>query len=187
VTSRAALIAGLVGLGQIVLLIGYVAATGTQVLSVRHALLPVVWITLSVWLVLTLREEARSFSGSAAAIGVTYFFVLAAISGVIGLSGGATGTVLVWATPGWGPIVVYGGPLLSVVVIPFEVVGYLALSYGIYRAVRVSSNSAAVGLVGLFSCVGCAFSLIAGIVGFVDGTTVAFQPGGIDYELATVV
>lgn len=174
---------------QIVLLFVYIYGTGTEVTSTGHVLLPILWITLGVWMVMYLRAYGYRSGRSrfALALGVVYFGILAAIGGVVDISSTTSGFRIAWATPGWGPIVFYSLGPLQLVAVPFEIVGYVALSYGVYRAVASSSKGALAGLFGLFTCVGCVLPLVAAIGGFFGGAATALQPGEMTYSLATVI
>lgn len=188
-TGREARIVAFVLLAQIALLFGYLYATTTSITSVSHTLYPIAWITLGVWLVLHLRTYGppQFRPRLAATIAVGYFLVLGTVGSTFGLSGGSATTTVTWATPGWGPIVFLNAVAVQVVVVPFEVIGYLALSYGVYRAIAASVGGALSGLVGLFACVGCVMPILAALGGVFGGVTAALQPSAMNYGLATII
>jgi len=173
----------------VALLFAYVSRTGARVVSVRHALLPFVWIGVSVWLVLWLRAYGPEAGRSWAAwlVGAGYFLLLGVVGSTFGLAGEATGVRVVWATPGWGPMAVYAGSLLRVVVVPFEVAGYLGLAYAVARAVAATSKSALAGTVALFGCVSCTLPLVAAVAGAFGASALAVSPAGFTYDVATAV
>lgn len=187
--SRESLLAVVVLLGQILLLFAYLLSTDGTVLSVRHALYPFVWTTLGVWLVLSLRAygHAPERAGPALVAATVYLLVLGFIGGTVGLSSETSGLQVVPALPGWGPIIVVGLSPVRLVLVPFEVIGYLSLSYGVYRAVATASSGALAGLLGLFSCLGCSLGLAAAVASALSGTTVAVQAGNSGYGVATAV
>lgn len=196
-TSPEAVLAGVVLVGQILAIFVYLAYTGIQVLSVAALLYPVVWITLSTSLIarLWLRGPRVRRSRTAIAVGSGYFLVLAVVAGLVwpapellGYEHHATaGGTLLWAAPGWGPAYLYGTTSVQIAIVPFKVIGYAALAYGIAAAVAVSSRGAIAGLFGVFSCVGCVLPLVAVISGvFGSAGTVATSMGG-SYRLGTLV
>ncbi len=188
VISRASLVALSVLVVHVGAILAYAQMTGT-VIAPERAMVPLVWVAFAVWLVVHLHHRARRTGSNAMAlaVGVGYFLLLAAIGGSIGLGTESSGLTIELATPGWGPIVLYGAAFVQVAVVPFELVGYLALSYGVYRAVAATSRGALAGLFGLFACIGCTLPLIAAVVSVFTGATVAIQPGSATYELATAV
>ncbi|WP_436902001.1 DUF7546 family protein [Halovenus halobia] len=172
---------------NIVAIFAYVAVTGTVVQSVRYTLYPVVWIVLSCYVVATLVRRGPTLSESkiGVAVAVGYFAVLAAIGTPFGF-GGETNTVMIMqATPGWGPIVMYSVGPVGGTLLPFEVIGYATLSYAVGCAVAAGSRGALAGTVGLFTCVGCVLPVIGAVVGIFGGAASALQPATTSYGLAT--
>lgn len=196
-TSNEALLAGAVLVVQILAIFGYLASTGVQVLSVAALLYPVAWITLSTYLVawLWLRGPRVRQSRIAIVVGGGYFLVLAVVAGLVwpapellGYEHHATaGGTLLWAAPGWGPAYLYGTSFLQVAIVPFKVIGYAALSYGIAAAVAASSRGALAGLFGVFSCVGCVLPLIALVSGVFGSAGTVATSMGASYRLGTLV
>ncbi len=186
--SRASVVSLSVLVVHVGVLLAYAQSSGT-VIAPERAMVPLVWIAFAVWLVVYLHQHAHRVGSSAfaLAVGIGYFLLLAAIGGTVSLGTEATGLTVEPATPGWGPIVLYGAAFAQVAVVPFELVGYLALSYGVYRAVAATSRGVLAGLFGLFACIGCTLPLIAALVSVFTGATVAIQPGSVTYELATGV
>jgi hypothetical protein len=174
----------------------YLALTDAVVTSVRYVLYPFVWMDAAVLAVLattTPRADARPRL-VAAAVATAYFFVLAALAGLVGLELGshahahAHGFQFTMSTPGWGPRVAYAGSVLWATFVPFRVVGYLALSYLVYARLLDASRTALSGVVGVASCVGCglplAGSLLAGVGG---GASVAGVAAPLSVDLSTLV
>jgi hypothetical protein len=192
-TSREALLAMAVLLAQIVAIFAYLATTETVVLSVRETLYPVVWITVSVYLVTSLWRRGPGIRSSTVALaaGVGYFLLLAGIAGLLqpgpmlGGHHGATGVATFWASPGWGPVVAVGtGPVL-VTVIPFKMIGYAALAYGVGAAVAASSRGSLAGIVGLFSCVGCVLPVVAAAGGLFGSAGAVAAAATGSYDIGT--
>lgn len=188
VTAPPALAALAVLAVEISLVIGYVAVTGTAIAPSR-AVVPLVWTTLSVWFVLHLRYRGRSPSrrGVPLVVGVGYLVVLAVLGGLVSLGADSTAAAVEVAPPGWGPVLLASVPPVQMVLIPFEVGGYLALAYGVSRAVAATTRGAAAGLLGLFACVSCTLPLVGVLVGVVTGSTLAAQPGALSQDLSTAV
>lgn len=194
-TSREALLAMGVLLAQIVAIFAHLATTETVVLSVREILYPVIWITVSVYLVTSLGRRGPGVRSSkvALAVGVGYFVLLTGIAGLLqpgpmlGGHHGTTGVTTFWASPGWGPVVAVGtGPVL-LTAIPFKLIGYAALSYGVAAAVAASSRGALAGVVGLFSCVGCMLPIVGALTGVFGGSATAASAVGGSYDLGTLI
>jgi hypothetical protein len=107
---------------------------------------------------------------------------MAAAEGVVRV---VSGTV----PPGWGPAVTYAGSGLTLTLVPFRVVGYLALAYLVYATVLDAARSAVTGALGLLSCVSCSWpvlaSLASGVAGSGSGIAAAVTTGS--YGLSTLV
>ncbi|MFC7057627.1 DUF7546 family protein [Halovenus salina] len=170
------------------LIVGHVALTGTPI-DPSRAVVPLVWMALSVWFVFHLRYRGRPHSRQPVAlvVGAGYFVVLAGLGGLLSLGAETTDIAVQIAPPGWGPVLLASAPPFQATLIPFEVVGYLALAYGVYRAVAVTARGAVAGLLGLFACVSCTLPLVGALVGVVTGSTLAYQPGSLSYDLSTAV
>lgn len=160
---------------ETVLLVAYFGLTNATVTRVGYVLAPFVWINASLWAVTRTTPTAapRRRRLIAGALSVGYFVLLLAVTGLVG---GGTGTELAYVevgagSPGWGPVVRYGGTLASVTVVPFRVIGYLALAYLVYEALLGATTAALSGLVGLASCVSCGFSVVLSVVAGVTGAS----------------
>lgn len=186
-TSRETLLSLAVLVAHVGLVFAYLVRTDTVVQSTRHLLYPVAWVVLSVYLVAAFqRRGPNPRSRFAVGIAVGYFFLLAAVGATVGVGDGTTSTSLVWATPGWGPILLYSAGPIQGALVPFELIGYAALSYGVASAVAASSRGVLAGLVGVFTCIGCVLPVVAAVVGLFGGAAAA-QPATTSYGLATAV
>ena len=188
-TSREMIVAVAVLVGHVALIFGYIAWTNTVVESTRHVLYPVAWITLSVFLVSFFYRYGPNPRQSRIAVGVGsgYLLLLAIVGSPVGLGDGTLSSSVVWATPGWGPILLYSAGPIQGAVMPFELIGYAALSYGVACAVAASSRGLLAGVFGVFTCIGCVLPVFAAVAGLFGGTAAAFQPGSTGYALATGV
>ncbi len=166
--------------------------------SVRYALYPFVWINVGLWVIVkaTPPAAASRHRAVAALVAVTYFLVLAALSGLIGLhvghdhlGHGFPGVHATLGAPGWGPAVAYVGETLHLSFVPYLVIGYIGLAYLVYVTVLDATGAALSGVLGLASCVGCTLpvvaSLVAGVAGGSSAVTAAVYSLSID--ISTVV
>lgn len=153
---------------------------------------PMVWLNLSLLVFLRVRPtETASSRRPAVLVAVAYFGLLAVLGGLIVLGDGnpASGLrISLSGVPGWVPLIVADAGPAALVVVPFKLVGYLALSYLVYVAVLDAAGALFGSAVGLFSCVSCTFPLVAGLVSTVTGggaTAAAVYSGS--YPLSTAV
>jgi len=165
--------------------------------GVRFWLYPFVWINVGLWAVVrTLpagtgaSEHQRLLAG---ALATGYVGVLAYTGGLVGagMAEGAGVVRVVWTTipPGWGPAVTYAGDLATLTLVPYKIVGYLALAYLVYATMLDAARSAVTGVLGLLSCVSCSWpvlaSLATGVAGGGSGIAAAVSTGS--YGLSTLV
>lgn len=188
---RTLLLAGLVLNLELIAILIYLNLSGSQFTAVRYLLYPWIWINVGVWAILRARPGSASDRQRAVAAGlaVAYFALLAYVGGLVGFGGMGTGFRVAWLAPGWGPTLIYGGESLRVILVPFTVVGYLALSYLVYVTIIEAASSAVAGIVGLFSCVSCTWPVAASLLTGVFGSTAAITSGvySLSYDLSTVV
>jgi hypothetical protein len=190
-------------------LVGYLLLSNTEVGSVRYLLYPFVWINAGVVGVVhvTPRPADRRAQVVAGVLAGLYFLVLAGLAGLVsvdvasllGTAGhhahGHThahvrGLQVTMTVPGWGPRVSYAGTGVTLNLVPFRVVGYLALSYLVYAALCDLASAAVSGLLGLGSCLSCTLpivgSLSAGLVGGA-GVVAALSTHSVDLSTAVFV
>ncbi|MFW6018433.1 MAG: DUF7546 family protein [Halapricum sp.] len=166
-----------------------------SVLGARYVLYPFVWINVGLWaLWRTTPAPApprRRYLAGAFATG--YFLLLASVGGLIGL---ATEHVVaphlaLGTPPGFSPAILYDGGLLKLTVLPYKLVGYLALAYLVYATVIDAAGSAIAGVLGLFSCISCTWPIVAALVtGTIGGGAAiagAVYTGGYDLSVAVFV
>lgn len=174
----------------------YFLATDAEATQPRYLLYPLAWIAVGLWA--PLRVGPRTGSTRArvvgAAVAVGYFLLVVWIAGLIGTHGDhvhhvQTGFDVALASPGWGPRVSYVTAIGHVTVIPYLVVGYATLSYLVYAAIADATSAAASGVLGLFACVGCSFSLLASLVaGAAGGSSgLATAVYALSIDLSTLV
>jgi hypothetical protein len=181
---------------EILLLLAYSIYGNSSLLTLRGLALwlyPFVWINAALWAIV--RTDIPAVEGRtrwlAGALAVGYFGVLAYAGGLVGHSHMATGFSVTWTgiPPGWAPAVNYGGAVLNLTLIPYKVIGYLALTYLVYATILDATRSAVTGVLGLLSCVSCSWpvlaSLAAGVFG--GGSGIAAAATGTSYTISTVV
>lgn len=186
-------VASLVLLAELAFVTVYLQTRGT---AVQRPLLvigvPFVWINLGLLVFWRVRPApAGGRRWPAVAVAVAYFGLLAAVGGLLTSSSTGTGgfRVVLDGVPGWIPLVVVPGSLVNLVVVPFKLVGYAALSFLVYVTVRDASGALVGSLLGLLSCVSCTFPLIAAILTGIagGGTALAAAAYTNSYLLSTVV
>jgi len=162
----------------------------------RYLVYPFVWINVGIY-VLT-RTSTPVPSGRrralAAAVAVAYALVLAVVSGMIGLPlsegfhththGPASGWFLSLSAPGWGPRIGYVAEPYHVYFVPYRAAGYAALAYLLYADLLALSAAAGAGAIGLLACVGCAFPIVASLVGGTGAATLS-AIGGYSLDIST--
>ena len=182
------------------LVLAYVSIRGAE-LSLFH-LYPFVWINLSIWAVWTTTPIATSNRNRliAGAVAVGYFALLGYVSGLFGRGHESYGHTVanpeylyglelaVTLPPGYGPALLYSGPLLMLAVVPYMLIGYVALAYLIYVTILDSVNATVSGLLGLFTCIGCSWPILASIVSGVGGASGAAATAvySQSYEISTI-
>lgn len=197
VSPLAAGIAVLAVAAELALLVAYVGLTDAKVTGVRYLLYPFVWINLGMWAVVTADpiDASRRVRWVGALAAVAYFLVLAYFGGLLDLAhvghfhshGGRTGfSIFTALPPGWGPTVVYDHTLFTATLVPYKLVGYLALTYLVYTALLDTVAAAFSGAIGLLSCVSCSWPVLASLVtGILGGTTAATVVYNYSIDLST--
>lgn len=169
----------------------YLRVTGTSILAPRYTLYPFVWINVGAWVVLRRPTVAASQRRrvAAGAVAVGYFAVLAVAGGLVGLGGMDMPARIAWLSPGWGPAVMYTNTVVDISIIPFEVIGYAALAVLVYTVVLAGARSALAGVLGVATCVGCAWPFGAALVAALGGvgSPLTTTVPGVAYDLSTVL
>jgi hypothetical protein len=181
---------------QVLFVLVYALASDVEprsLVALRLWVYPWVWIDVGLWAVLRTSPAAASARARRlTALGVAaYLGVLLYAGGLVGPGGEPAPLRVVWATvpPGWGPALTYAGEYVTLALVPYRVVGYLALSYLVYATILDATRSAVTGLLGVFSCVSCSWpvlaSLATGLAGSGSGLAAAVTTGA--YGLSTLV
>jgi hypothetical protein len=173
------------------LVVGYLAVTDATVTTPRHLVYPFVWLNVAGWAVwsLDVPEAPRRRRLLAGGVAAVYVVAMLAFAGLVGVGRGGTALGVTWAVPGWGPIVHLGVGPFGASLIPFMVVGYVALGVLGYAALLDAASSAVPGVVGLVSCVGCTWPIASALVATAAGGTAGVGAAVTEwsYGLSTVV
>ena len=157
----------------------------------RYLVYPFVWINAAIFGYLRVDPEAgsRRHLALGLGIGVGYFLAVMAIPGNLGFGvpGSAWSVRVGWYAPGWGPLVAGVTPWVRLYLVPFEVIGYIGLSYLVFANALAITRGTISGLLGLVTCVGCTVPVLAPAVGLLGGpasslTTTAYA---LSYDLGT--
>jgi hypothetical protein len=191
-------------------LAAYLETAAVAVHQPRYYLYPLVWITVTAWLLLRVRPEPGTPSLPAGLGSAVYLVALLAVSGTVRISrplsetvvtlsvlpvqllghaGGAStgGYTVEWLAPGWGPYVAYEGVLVTFRVVPFQVIGYLGLAYLVFVALARADRSALCGAGGLVTCVGCVWPALTAVSTALGGGTAVTAVASLSYDLATLL
>ncbi|GAB7090775.1 hypothetical protein JCM18237_10460 [Halorubrum luteum] len=191
----AAYLGGLAGslamLAYLVVLVGYLATTGTEVIDPSRAMYPAVWFSLSAAALgaafgapdATTGEGATRSARWPVAVGVGYVLLLAGVSGGLSIGVVGTGLSVSGGLPGWGPVVVADLLVASAIVVPFQTTGYVVLGALLVRALAATAGSLLAGVVGLFTCAGCVLPVVAAVA---SAGSVPLLAGGLSYAVSTV-
>lgn len=183
---------------EIIALFVYLLAANVRITNPLILVYPLVWINVGLWaLVATTPAPAPTRTRRIGLlVAAAYFAILAAAGGLIAPGHAVHGHAhgggirIAWEVPpGFGPALLYNGDLLQVALMPYKVVGYLALSYLIYATVLDAAGSALSGLVGVFSCVSCTWPVLGTVLTGVFGSAsaVAAFATGQPYAASTLV
>ena len=143
---------------------------------------PFVWLNVGLWAIWRTRPAPTTTRNRRIALGAAtaYFFVLAYFGGLFGAAAVPAGTspagariALESLPPGWSPALLYQGEFLRAAIIPYKLVGYLALTYLVYATAIDAAGAALSGVLGLLSCVSCTWPILATIVSGVAGSSTA--------------
>lgn len=152
---------------------------------------PWLWINASIWALsrMEFRPSSDRTRYLALAIGIGYFLLLGYFGGLFNFSGSGMGFRVATLPPGWGPAPIYSAATFTVVLLPFKVVGFLALAALVAATVVDATATGLAGLVGLFSCVSCTWPLLATVFTGIFGTASAAASvvSGQPYGVSTIV
>lgn len=134
---------------------------------------PFVWIDVALLALATTTPPAGSRRRRlvAAVVAAGYFLVLAYFGGLVAAGAGTAPLQVNWSLPvGYSPMLFYDGAVF-LAVMPYELVGYLALAFLVYVTILDAAGAALSGVVGLFSCVSCTWPVLGTVAASVFGGT----------------
>ncbi|SNR26307.1 DUF7546 family protein [Halorubrum vacuolatum] len=194
----------LAALAYATVLVAYLVTTPTEVLDPSRAAYPLIWFTVAAACLAaafgtgggtagTTGRQGGSRRRLAWAVGVGYVGVLALISGTLSVGLTGVGVDAAAGLPGWGPIVLADGVVFSLAVVPFQFVGYVALGALLAKGITASAGSLFAGTLGLFSCAGCVFPVVAagasalGVPLFADGVSIVVSTAAFGVTAVALV
>lgn len=172
----------------------YLALTSAGLTAPTMLAIPFVWVTAAVVAVRHVERPAasRDTRWVGTVFGTVYALGLVWLTGMVSPAmGAATGVNIVLLAPGWGPVIRYSGTVLSFVLVPYQIVGFVALGYLVSLAVRdIVHNGLSAGVGGVLalgSCASCALPVVAALGGLLGGVGLGAVPavGGGTYLLGT--
>jgi hypothetical protein len=167
------------------LVVGYVAAVGPVVTTPEQVLYPTLWLGVSIATLWRLRAQVAGLGARSLTVALAYTVVLLWVAGLLGPATGPAGLRIHLGIPGWGPAVAYTGTGVTVVLVPFLLVGYATLGLLAAVAIRHTVRAGAAGLLGLFACVSCTAPLLAGLAGVLGAGSLAATLTGAGYPVGT--
>jgi hypothetical protein len=202
------LVAAVVLNAELLVVLVYLAVEPVVVESWRFIVYGFLWINAGLYAVAKTRPSPASTRTRRLALLVAggYVLVLAVAGGIVGpshtspiaslLTDGhlhshgttAAGTFDVrLLPPGWGPALVYQGSWVTAILMPYKVVGYLALAYLVYATVIDAAGTVVSGSLGLLSCVSCTWPVVGSLVTtlFGSGSAVVVAATTWPYDVST--
>ena len=173
---------------QAIVVVVYASVADASITSTTNVAVPFIWINLGLWGVLRIGWPTDGRRRLAAAIATGYVVALFVAAGIIQFGATTTAANVYWLVPGWGPLVTIQAEFVTLALVPYRVIGYLALGVLVFSVVARTAAGALTGLLGVFSCVGCTFPLLVtvfgGLGGVVSSSAIA---GGTVSALGTAV
>lgn len=164
---------------ELLLVAGYFTFTPAQSTRLRYALYPFVWIDVAGLAVAKTRlPSVRPLHHwGAVLVASLYLVVLLSLAGLVGLDVPPNPPELVGVhfgvgSPGWERLRLVA-PTFHVTIVPFRVIGYLALSYLVYATLVDTARAAVAGAIGLGACISCSFPIVASLAAGLFGSTAA--------------
>lgn len=177
---------------EILLVLAYLLVASPEVSNAFALVYPFVWINVGLWAIVRTRPVARErrhryLAGVASGVYLVLLFVLGGMLWTAHPEAPA-GFDVSMLTPGIGPVLAYNGTSVRFTLVPFLVVGYVALAYLVYATLLDAAGSAIGGVLGLFSCLSCVWPLIAPIfVGAFGSAGAAAATSLQSYVAGTVI
>jgi hypothetical protein len=186
------LVGGALVLSEVLLVTGYLGLTSTGVTQPRYLIYPFVWINVGLWAVYAGRPRVGTerHRGIGLAVAGAYYIILLAVAGNVQfLTAAEPYASIIWATPGWGPVLNGSVPGIEVHLVPYQVIGYAGLAYLFYANVLEISRGLLSGVLGIVTCVSCSMPLWGPLLGLLGGSALGLSSLATTYayDLGTVV
>lgn len=170
----------------------YIQVAELQLLRYRMVAYGIIWVVLAVLVLLRVEvpRPAGHIDRRALAVATAYTAVLSVAGGIVVITPAAGYDLrLALLAPYWGPAPVVTTPIASVFLFPARVVGYLALGVLVYVLAVDTLHSAALGVVGLFSCISCTWPILASLLTGLVGSTgaLAMLASTYAFDVSTLV
>lgn len=179
-------------ISEVLIVTGYLGLTSTGVTAPRYIVYPFVWINVGLLAIYLAKPAPGNHRHQvlAGSIAAAYYVLLLTVAGNITFGAFVEPyTSLIWATPGWGPVLNGAIPGIEVHLIPYQVIGYAGLAYLFYANVLGFSRGLLSGALGIATCVSCTMPLWGPLVGLLGGGAVGLSGLATTYayDLGTVV
>ncbi len=186
----------LLGLGivvaEVLLVTGYLSLSSTTVTQPRYVIYPFIWINVGLWAVYAgaprVGNERHRLVG--VAVAGAYYLVLLAVAGNVVFGAFVEPYLsIIWATPGWGPVLNGSLPGIEIHLVPYEVIGYAGLSYLFYANVLEISRGLLSGVLGIVTCVSCTMPFWGPVFGLLGGSAMGLTGLATTYayDIGTVI
>jgi hypothetical protein len=152
--------AALIANTELVMVLLYMTFSPAKTTNPLILVYPFIWINLSIWAVVNVDRPSTSSRQllGAGFVSSIYFGVLLIAGGLMspghafhGHSHGSTAIRLATTSlsPGWRPALLYGGDLIRVSLLPYQLIGYVALAYPVFVALLQIDGTVLSGVLGL--------------------------------------
>lgn len=173
---------------QVIAVVVYASVADATITSATNVAVPFIWVNLGLWGVLRIGWPKHGRRRLAAAVAAGYVAILFVAAGIVQFGATTTAANVYWLVPGWGPLVTIQAEFVTLALVPYRVIGYLALGVLVFSVVARTAAGALTGLLGVFSCVGCTFPLLVTVFGSVGGVVSSSAvAGGSVSALGTAV
>ena len=154
---------------QVAAVVVYASVADATITSATNVAVPFIWINLGLWGVLRIGWPKHGRRRLAATVATVYVVILFVSAGIIQFGATTTATNVYWLVPGWGPLVTIQAEFVTFSLVPYRVIGYVALGMLVFSVVARTAAGALTGLLGVFSCVGCTLPLLVTVFGSLGG------------------
>lgn len=189
---RSLAIASAILISEALLVTGYLGLTNTAVTAPRYVIYPFIWINVGLLAFYLGRPQVANARHRWIGLTVTggYYLLLLAVAGnVVFWIFEQPSLSVIWATPGWGPVLNGHLPGVEFHLIPYEVIGYAGLSYLFYANILGFSRGVLSGALGIVTCVSCSMPLWGPLFGLLGGSALGLSglATAYAYDIGTAI